>query len=140
MAEKKNLRLESQIRSKAQELVGCMCVVTFKQEGDRRGMIKRIESLTVGEDFPETFERSQFRVHLTAGEIVVVSGSAIDAIESTAADKNSTPSRRIPVKKAGRTKTKTKLAKKRKSISTKASKSAAKVKTRRAKHREVRKT
>jgi hypothetical protein len=123
MAEKRNLKLESTIRSKMHELVACMCGITFKHEGDRRGMIERIESLTLGKDFPESFERSQFRVHLTSGDIVVVPGSAIVTIESTAAD-SPTPRKKMPGKKARRARTKTMIAKKRKSISTKASKSA----------------
>ena len=135
MAEKRNLKLESTIRSKMHELVACMCGITFKHEGDRRGMIERIESLTLGKDFPETFERSQFRVHLTSGDVVVVPGSSIVTIESTAADRNPTPEKKMPGKKARRARTKTILAKKRKSISTKASKSAVKGRIRRTKHR-----
>jgi len=66
------------------------CCGNFRQEGDRRGIIEQIESLTLGKDFAESFERSQFKVHLTSGEVVVVSGSAISTIESTAAGSDST--------------------------------------------------
>src|SRR6266852_1209022 len=82
--------LEARITSKMHELIACMCVVNFKQEGDRRGIIEQIESLTLGKDFAESFERSQFKVHLTSGDVVSVSGSAISTIESTAAGSDST--------------------------------------------------
>jgi hypothetical protein len=60
MTEKWDHSLEAQITSKMHELIACVCVVNFKQEGDRRGIIERIESLTLGKDFPESFDRSQF--------------------------------------------------------------------------------
>jgi hypothetical protein len=85
MTESRDPSLEAQITSKMHELIGCMCVVNFKKEGDRRGIIERIESLALGKDFAESFERTGFRVHLTSGEVVIVSGSAIPAIESTSA-------------------------------------------------------
>jgi hypothetical protein len=91
MAERWDESPEANIRSKMHELIACMCVVTLKQGGERRGMIERIESLAVGKDFSESFEQSQFRVHLTSGDMVVVAGSAISAIESTDA---SQPKRR----------------------------------------------
>ena len=127
--------LEAHITSKMHELIACMCVVNFKNEGDRRGMIERIESLILGKDFPESFDRSQFKVHLTSGEVVVVPGSAISAIESTAAGSDSTPSKKEPGKKARKARTKAMLAKKRKSIATKASKAAARTRTQKAKAR-----
>src|SRR5882724_9071444 len=98
--------------------IACMCVVNFKNEGDRRGMIERIESLILGKDFPESFDRSQFKVHLASGEVVVVPGSAISAIESTAAGSDSTPTKKEPGKKARKAKTKPMLARNRKSIAT----------------------
>jgi hypothetical protein len=130
--------LDAQITSKMHELVGCMCVVTFKPEGDRRGMIERIDSLTLAKDFPESFERTQFRVHLTSGHIVVVPGSAISAIESMTAGSRSTRSRKKPGMKTRKARTKKMLAEKRKSIATKASKAAAKTRTRRAKEKRAR--
>lgn len=135
MKEKWDHSLEAQISSKMHELVGCMCVVTLKPEGDRRGMIERIESLTLGKDFPESFERSQFRVHLNSGDIVVVPGSAISAIESATADSHSSKPRKKPGMKSRRARTKAMLAKKRRSIATKISKAAAKAGTRRGKER-----
>jgi len=127
--------LEAQITSKMHELIACMCVVNFKQEGDRRGIIERIESFTLGKDFPESFDRSQFKVHLTSGAVVIVPGSAISAIESTAAGSDSTPTKKEPGKKARKARTKAMLAKKRKSIATKASKAAARTRTQKAKAR-----
>src|SRR5258706_15938460 len=90
MTNKWDHNLEAQITSKMHELIACMCVVNFRQEGDRRGIIEQIESLTLGKDFAESFERSQFKVHLTSGDLVSVSGSAISTIESTAAGSNCT--------------------------------------------------
>jgi hypothetical protein len=120
------------------ELIGCMCAVRFKQEGDRRGMIERIESTTVGKDFPESFERSQFRVHLTSGDIVVVPGSAISAIESMTAGSHSTRNRKKPRVKARKARTKAMLAEKRKSIAIKSSEAAAKPRTHKAKQKKQR--
>ncbi len=133
MAERWDHSLYAQLESKMHELIGCMCVVTFKSEGERRGMIERIESLTIGKDFPESFEGSQFKVHLTSGEIVVVSGLAISAIESTTASSQPTKTRRKPGMKPRKARTKKMLAEKRKSIAAKASKAAAKARARRAK-------
>ena len=90
MTKKWDHNLEAQITSKMHELIACMCVVNLRQEGDRRGIIEQIESLTLGKDFAESFERSQFKVHLTSGDVVSVSGSAISAIESTSAASDST--------------------------------------------------
>jgi len=90
MTEGLNHGLEEQITSKMHELIACMCVVDLEQEGDRRGIIERIESLTLGKDFAESFDRSQFKVHLTSGDVVTVSGSAISEIESPAAGSDST--------------------------------------------------
>jgi hypothetical protein len=90
MAESWDHSLAAQITAKMHELVGCMCVVNFEKEGERRGMIERIESLTLGSDFAESFEQTAFRVHLTSGDVVTVAGSAIPAIESTTADSVST--------------------------------------------------
>jgi hypothetical protein len=102
-----------------------MCVVTFKQEGDRRGIIEQIKSLILGRDFPESFERSQFKVHLTSGDTVIVPGSAISAIESTTALANSTPTKRKPGISARKARVTRTLTEKRKSIATKASKPRA---------------
>src|SRR5712691_11290988 len=118
--------LEAQITSKMHELIACMCVVNFKQEGERRGIIERIESLTLGKNFAESFERSQFKVHLTSGDVVTVSGSAISEIESPAAGSDSTHTRKELGKKARKGRTKTRL----KSIAIKASKAAAKARAR----------
>jgi hypothetical protein len=85
MTERWDDSLEAQIISKMHELIGCMCVVPFKQEGDRRGMIEGIESLILGNDFVDSFNRSQFKIHLTSGEIAIVPGSAISEIESQSA-------------------------------------------------------
>jgi hypothetical protein len=119
MTERWDRQREAQITSKMHELIACMCVVTFKQEGDRRGIIERIESLILGKDFPESFNGTQFRVHLTSGDIVVVPGSAISAIESTAAGGHSSPTAKKPGIKARKTRTKTVLAEKRKLIAIK---------------------
>ena len=99
MTERWDRQREAQITSKMHELIACMCVVTFKQGGDRRGMIERIESLAIGKDFPESFEQSQFTVHLTSGDIVIVAGSAISAIESTNANRQPKRSKKAPGKK-----------------------------------------
>ena len=123
--------LEAQITSKMHELIACMCVVNFKQEGDRSGIIEQIESLTLGKDFAESFERSQFKVHLTSGEVVVVSGSAISTIESTAAGSDSTHTTKELGRKARKARPKTMTE----SIAIKSSKAAAKARTRRAKER-----
>ena len=126
MTEGLNHGLEAQITSKMHELIACMCVVDLKQEGDRRGIIERIESLTLGKDFAESFDRSQFKVHLTSGDVVTVSGSAISEIESPAAGSDSTHTRKELGKKARKGRTKTRL----KSIAIKASKAAAKARAR----------
>ena len=123
--------LEAQITSKMHELIACMCVVNFRQEGDRRGIIEQIESLTLGKDFAESFERSQFKVHLTSGDVVVVSGSAISTIESTAAGSDSTHTTKELGRKARKARPKTMTE----SIAIKSSKAAAKARTRRAKER-----
>lgn len=123
---------QAQITSKMHELVGCMCVVSSKPEGDHRGIIQRIESLTLAKDFPESFERSQFKVQLTSGGIVVVLGSAISEIESTTAGSHSALAREKPGMKARRARTKKSLGEKRKSTATKAG-TAAKGRTQRAK-------
>ena len=135
MTERRDHNLEAQITSKMHELIACMCVVNFKQEGDRRGIIERIESLTLGKDFPESFDRSQFKVHLTSGDIVIVPGSAISEIESTVAGSRSKLSKRAAGEKTRKARTKAMLAKKRKSIATKASKAAARTRTQKAKAR-----
>src|SRR5882724_7365344 len=124
MTEKWDHSLEAQITSKMHELIACVCVVNFKQEGDRRGIIERIESLTLGKDFPESFDRSQFKVHLTSGDVVIVPGSAISTIESGTAGSDSKHARKEPGGKARKARTKKMLAEKRKSISTKPSKKA----------------
>ena len=124
--------VEAQITSKMRELIACMCVVEFKQEGDRRGMIEGIESLILGNDFAESFERSQFKVHLTSGDVVIVLGSAISTIESGTAGSDSKHARKEPGGKARKARTKKMLAEKRKSISTKPSKKAAEARVRRA--------
>jgi len=131
MTEKWDHSLEAQITSKMHELIACVCVVNFKQAGDRRGIIERIESLTLGKDFPESFDRSQFKVHLTSGDVVIVSGSAISAIESTAAGSDSTHTRKELGRKARKARTKAMLE----SSAMKPSKAAAKARTRRAKER-----
>jgi hypothetical protein len=102
---------KAQIRSKMHELVGSLCVVTFKQVGDRRGIIERVESLIILNDFQESFERSQFKIHLTSGDIVVVPGSAISEIEYGPADRSRPPKKRAPGRKARKARTKTKTKK-----------------------------
>ena len=102
MTERWDHSLEAQITSKMHELIDCMCVVNFNNEGDRRGMIKRIESLTLGKDFAESFERSAFKVRLTSGDIVIVSGSAISAIESMSAGRDSTHTTKKLGRRAGK--------------------------------------
>jgi hypothetical protein len=131
MTERRVHNLEAQITSKMHELITCMCVVNFRQEGDRRGIIEQIESLTLGKDFAESFERSQFKVHLTSGDVVIVSGSAISTIESTAAGSDSTRT----TKKLGREVRKARPKTMTESIAIKPSKAAAKARTRRAKER-----
>jgi len=133
MTKKWDHNLEVQITSKMHELIACMCVVNFRQEGDRRGIIEQIESLTLGKDFAESFERSQFKVHLTSGDLVSVSGSAISTIESTAAGSDSTHTTKERGRKARKARPKTMTE----SIATKSSKAAAKARTRRAKERAV---
>src|ERR1700730_12706694 len=107
MTERWDHSLEAQITSKMHELIDCMCVVNFKNEGERRGVIGRIESLTLGKDFAESFERSVFKVHLTSGDVIIVSGSAISAIESTAAGSDSTHTTQELGRKARKARTKT---------------------------------
>ena len=41
MTERWDHSMEAQITSKMHELIACMCVVNFKQEGDRRGRIEQ---------------------------------------------------------------------------------------------------
>ena len=131
MTKKWDHNLEAQITSKMHELIACMCVVNFRQEGDRRGTIEQIESLTLGKDFAESFERSQFKVHLTSGDVVVVSGSAISTIESTAAGSDSTHTTNKLGRRARKARPKTMTE----SIAIKPSKAAAKARTRSAKER-----
>ena len=131
MTERRDHNLEAQITSKMHELIACMCVVNFRPAGDRRGTIEQIESLTLGKDFAESFERSQFKVHLTSGDVVIVSGSAISTIESTAAGSDSTRT----TKKLGRKVRKARPKMMTESIAIKPSKAAAKARTRRAKER-----
>ena len=133
MTKKWDHNLEAQITSKMHELIACMCVVNLRQEGDRRGIIEQIESLTLGKDFAESFERSQFKVHLTSGDVVSVSGSAISTIESTAAGSDSTHTTKELGRKARKARPKTMTE----SIAIKSSKAAAKARTRRAKKRAV---
>jgi hypothetical protein len=133
MTKKWDHNLEAQITSKMHELIACMCVVNLRQEGDRRGIIEQIESLTLGKDFAESFERSQFKVHLTSGDVVSVSGSAISTIESTAAGSDSTHTTKERGRKARKARPKTMTE----SIAIKSSKAAAKARTRRAKKRAV---
>ncbi len=133
MTNKWDHNLEAQITSKMHELMACTCVVNLRQEGDRRGIIEQIESLTLGKDFAESFERSQFKVHLTSGDVVSVSGSAISTIESTAAGSDSTHTTKELGRKARKARPKTMTE----SIATKSSKAAAKARTRRAKERAV---
>jgi hypothetical protein len=131
MTERWDHSLEAQITSKMHELIDCMCVVNFKNEGERRGMIERIESLTLGKDFAESFERSVFKVHLTSGDVVIVSGSAISAIESTSAGGDSTH----PTKKPGRRVRKARTKKMPDLIAMVLSKDAVKARTRGEKKR-----
>jgi hypothetical protein len=114
---------EAQIMSKMDELVGSLCVVTFKQEGDRRGIIERVESCIILNDFQESFERSQFKIHLTSGDIVVVPGSAISEIEYGPADGSKPPKKKTSGMKVRKAKTKTKKIStaKRRSIATRGS-------------------
>ncbi len=77
-------RYEVEITSKLHELISCMCVVDSR-EGDRRGMIERVESVILRKDFAESFRESRFKVHLTSGEVIIVPGSNISEIESAAA-------------------------------------------------------
>ncbi len=133
MTKKWDYNLEAQITSKMHELMACTCVVNLRQEGDRRGIIEQIESLTLGKDFAESFELSQFKVHLTSGDVVSVSGSAISTIESTAAGSDSTHTTKELGRKARKARPKTMTE----SIATKSSKAAAKARTRRAKERAV---
>lgn len=133
MTERSDQNQKGPITSKMRDLLGCMCVVTFTQEGDRRGMIERIESLIIAKDFPESFERSQFKVHLTSGDVVIVQGSAISEIESTVAAPRSASNRKKPRMRARGARTKKTLAEKRRSIARKVSKAAEKTKGRRAK-------
>ena len=130
--------LAAQVASKMHELVTCMCVVKFDQEGERRGMIEAIESLVLGKDFPETFERSQFKVHLVSGNIVIVPGAAISAIESMTAGSHSTRTRKKPGMKARKARTKAMLAKERKSIAIRSLEAAAKARTRNVKQKKQR--
>ena len=123
--------LEARITLKMRELIACMCVVDLKQAGERRGIIEQIESLTLGKDFAESFERSHFKVHLTSGDAVVVSGSAISAIESTAAGSDSAHTGKELGRKARKARTKTMHE----SITIKPAKAAAKARTRRAEER-----
>ena len=132
MTERWDHSMEAQIISKMHELIACMCVVNFKQEGDRRGIIEQIESLTLGKDFAESFERSQFKVHLTSGDVVIVSGSAISTIESGTAGRDSTHASKKPGRKVRKARTKKMVAEKRKSIAAKPSKAAAKARMQRA--------
>ena len=138
MAERWDESPEANIRSKMHELIACMCVVNFKQEGDRRGIIERIESLALGRDFAESFEQSQFKVHLTSGEVVIVPGSAISAIESATAGRHSSPAKKAPGMKARKTRTKKKLAQRRTPIALKVAKAAAAARTGKAKKRKAR--
>ncbi len=107
MMEKPDQNQNGPITSKMHDLLGCMCVVTFKLEGDRRGVIEQIEALSILKDFPESFEESQFRVHLTSGDIVVVPGSAITEIESALAARRSTSIKKKAATKARSARTKT---------------------------------
>ena len=121
------------ITSKMHDLVGCMCVITFKLEGDRRGVIEQIESLTILKDFPESFEESQFSVRLTSGDMVVVPGSAITEIESTVVALHSVLIRKRAAMMARSGRTKRTLAGKRRSIARKVSNAGGKTRNRRGK-------
>jgi hypothetical protein len=103
----------------------------LQARGDRRGIIEHIESLTLGKDFPESFDRSQFKVHLTSGDVVIVPGSAISAIESTATGGDSAHTGKERGRKARRARTKPIPE----SIAIKPLKTSAKARTRRAKQR-----
>jgi hypothetical protein len=154
MTEKWDPSLESQITSKMHELISCMCVVSFKEAGERRGIIEQIESLILGQDFAESFSRSRFKVHFTSGDFVIVPGSAISEIESSAtADINSqsgrdpkkqlkeiarkTAQRRAKLGSKTKAGTKAMPAQKRKSTARKSSKAAVQARSRRAKKRKV---
>ena len=119
MTDKPDENQNGPITSKMHDLLGCMCVVTFKLEGDRRGVIDQIEALTILQDFPDSFEESQFRVHLTSGDIVVVPGSAITEIESTVAARRSTSIKKKAATKARSARTKRTLVGKRRSTARK---------------------
>ena len=114
---------EAQIISKMHELVGSLCVVTFKQDGDRRGIIERVESCNILNDFQESFERSQFKIHLTSGNFVVVPGSAISEIEYGPTDRSKPPKKKTSGMKTRKARPKAKKisAAKRRSIATKGS-------------------
>jgi len=129
-------RSEAEITSKLYELVSCMCIVESR-EGDRRGMIDRIESVILRKNFSESFDASRFKVHLTSGEDVIVPGSDISEIESTAAgidlSRKRNSGKRLPgrpkaihktklIKKVPKGKRKKSLQKKPKAIATKTSK------------------
>ncbi len=129
-------RFEAEITSKLHELISCMCVVE-SPEGHRRGMIDRIESVILRQDFSESFSESRFKVHLNSGDEVIVPGSAISEIESASAGVDLAGRRRSDkhrlaqpqaihktklVKKAPKGKTKKSPAKKPKAIATKTSK------------------
>ena len=70
MTEGLDQRSEAEITSRLYELISCMCVVGSRQ-GDRRGVIDRIESVILRKDFSESFDESRFKVHLTSGEDVL---------------------------------------------------------------------
>ena len=94
-------------------------------------MIERIESLAFGTDFSESFEGSQFKVHLTSGDIVVVRvGNFLYRVHHRGQSSNQG---RKPGMKTRKARTKKMLVEKRKSIAAKASKTAAKARARRAK-------
>jgi hypothetical protein len=152
MTERCDHSMDAQITSKMHELIGCMCVVPFKQEGDRRGMIEGIESLILGNDFVDSFNRSQFKIHLTSGEIAIILGSAISEIESQSAGSdattkaesrkrlkeaatNGTPSGKVLDKKARQARTTTMRVERRKANATKGSKATPKARTRKARER-----
>jgi hypothetical protein len=134
MTERSDQNQKGPITSKMHDLLGCMCVVTITQ-GDRRGMIDRIESLIIANDFPESFERSQFKVHLTSGDVVFVQGSAISEIESTIAARRSPSNRKKRVMMTREARTKRTLAEKRRSLTSKVAKPSGEAKDRSAKGR-----
>jgi hypothetical protein len=70
-------------------------------------------------------------VHLTSGDVVIVSGSAISAIESTAASSDSPHTRKELGRKARKARPKTMIE----SLAIKPSKAAAKARTWRAEER-----